>query len=385
MAKNKISEWSATAANNTDVGGIDIAEGCAPSGINNAIREMMAQVKDMVTGADGDSQTIGGNLSVTGTSTLTGAVTAPAGITANLTGTVTGNITGNAQTVTNGVYTTGNQTIAGTKTFSSTISGSIDGNAATVTNGVYTTSDQTIGGVKTFSSNIVGNLTGNASTANTATTATLATSATTATTATKATNIAGGGSGQVPYNSAADTTAFLAAGTSGQYLKSNGTSAPSWATLNSLTSDTAKASTSGTTVDFTGIPSWAKRITVIFDSVSTNGSSNVLVQLGDSGGIETTGYLGASSGGPGSSNYTTGFGINENTSSSAFSGNLTISLINSSTNTWIASGVFARNSVATMILTSGTKSTSATLDRVRITTVNGTDAFDAGSINIMYE
>lgn len=71
MAKNKISEWSSVAANNTDVGGIDIAEGCAPSGINNAIREMMAQVKDMVTGADGDSQTIGGNLTVLGTTTLT--------------------------------------------------------------------------------------------------------------------------------------------------------------------------------------------------------------------------------------------------------------------------------------------------------------------------
>lgn len=70
MSKNKISEWSATAANNTDVGGIDIAEGCAPSGINNAIREMMAQVKDQQTGADGDNFTVGGNLTVTGTATL---------------------------------------------------------------------------------------------------------------------------------------------------------------------------------------------------------------------------------------------------------------------------------------------------------------------------
>ncbi len=71
MAKNKISEWSATPANNTDVGGIDIAEGCAPSGINNAIREMMAQIKDMQAGTDGDNFTVGGNLTVTGTTTLT--------------------------------------------------------------------------------------------------------------------------------------------------------------------------------------------------------------------------------------------------------------------------------------------------------------------------
>jgi hypothetical protein len=77
MAKNKISEWSSTPSNNTDVGGIDIAEGCAPSGINNGIREMMAQIKDMQSGADGDNFTVGGNLSVTGTTTLTGDVTAP--------------------------------------------------------------------------------------------------------------------------------------------------------------------------------------------------------------------------------------------------------------------------------------------------------------------
>ena len=74
MSKNKISEWSATPANNTDVGGIDIAEGCAPSGINNAIREMMAQIKDMQTGADGDSLTIAGTLVASGTLDVTGGL-----------------------------------------------------------------------------------------------------------------------------------------------------------------------------------------------------------------------------------------------------------------------------------------------------------------------
>jgi len=62
MPKNKVSEWSATAANNTDIGGINIAEGCAPSGINNAIRELMAQVKDMQSGTDADNFTLGGTL-----------------------------------------------------------------------------------------------------------------------------------------------------------------------------------------------------------------------------------------------------------------------------------------------------------------------------------
>lgn len=77
MAKNKISEYSSTPVSNTDIAGINIAEGCAPSGINNAIRELMAQLKDQQTGADGDSFTVGGNLSVAGTTTLTGAATAP--------------------------------------------------------------------------------------------------------------------------------------------------------------------------------------------------------------------------------------------------------------------------------------------------------------------
>lgn len=74
MAKNKVSEWSSTPANNTDISGINIAEGCAPSGINNAIRELMAQLKDQQVGTDADNFTVGGNLSVTGTSTFTGAV-----------------------------------------------------------------------------------------------------------------------------------------------------------------------------------------------------------------------------------------------------------------------------------------------------------------------
>lgn len=73
MPKNKVSEWSATPANNTDIGGINIAEGCAPSGINNAIRELMAQVKDMQSGTDTDNFTVGGNLTVTGTATGTTA------------------------------------------------------------------------------------------------------------------------------------------------------------------------------------------------------------------------------------------------------------------------------------------------------------------------
>jgi microcystin-dependent protein len=77
MAKTKISEFDSTPANNTDIDSINIAEGCAPSGINNAIRELMSQLKDQQTGASGDNFTVGGNLAVTGTATFTGVPSGP--------------------------------------------------------------------------------------------------------------------------------------------------------------------------------------------------------------------------------------------------------------------------------------------------------------------
>jgi len=77
MPKTKISEFDSTPANNTDIDGINIAEGCAPSGINNAIRELMSQLKNQQTGADGDNFTVGGNLTVTGTTTFTGIPSGP--------------------------------------------------------------------------------------------------------------------------------------------------------------------------------------------------------------------------------------------------------------------------------------------------------------------
>jgi hypothetical protein len=77
MAKTKISEYDATAGNNTDINSINIDEGCSPSGINNAIRAAMSHLKAFQTGTSGDNLTVGGTLSVTGTTTLTGDVTAP--------------------------------------------------------------------------------------------------------------------------------------------------------------------------------------------------------------------------------------------------------------------------------------------------------------------
>lgn len=185
MAKTKISEYSSTAGNNTDINSINLAEGMAPSLVNNAIRQLMAQLKNFQDGSAGDNVTVGGNLYVTGTSTMTGAITASGGVNGNitsssatitggtingaviggssaqaitgtnvtatvgftgpLTGAVTGNVTGNVTGAVTGNVTgnltgnvTGNVTAAsGTSTFNNvTISGSLDmdaGTSATIT------------------------------------------------------------------------------------------------------------------------------------------------------------------------------------------------------------------------------------------------------------
>jgi hypothetical protein len=149
-------------------------------------------------------------------------------------------------------------------------------------------------------------------------------------------------------------------------------------------------STSGTAIDFTSIPSWVKRITIMFDQVSTNGSSFPVIQIGDSGGVEALGYNATSSlvfSSPATALYTTSFTIRVDAVSGwVINGYVTLNLLSSSANTWAIGGVLAAPTPsAYMTLVAGTKSLSATLDRVRITTVNGTDTFDAGSVNIMYE
>jgi hypothetical protein len=159
-----------------------------------------------------------------------------------------------------------------------------------------------------------------------------------------------------------------------------------------ITSATAQASTSGTSIDFTSIPSWVKRITVMFSGVSTSGTSPQLIQLGDSGGVEITGYLGAASTSSGTgtnnANYTTGFGLTGIAAPSAgiiVHGSVTITALDPATNLWACVGNLGISSSAGVTQIGATKTLSGTLTQIRITTVNGTDTFDAGTINIMYE
>jgi hypothetical protein len=191
----------------------------------------------------------------------------------------------------------------------------------------------------------------------------------------------------------ADTSGTIdlqSAGATKLTVGSTGTSIAQYNPAASLiTSGTAVASTSGTSIDFTSIPSWVKRVTVMFAAVSTNGSSNYLIQLGTSSGPTTSGYLGtstlSSNGGNNSVNMSTGFLLNQSGQGATcvFQGLLTICLLGS--NIWVASGYFGESDAARGWTTGGYVPLAATLDRVRITTVNGTDTFDAGTINILYE
>jgi len=158
-----------------------------------------------------------------------------------------------------------------------------------------------------------------------------------------------------------------------------------------ITSGTAQNSTSGTSIDFTGIPSWVKRITVMFSGVSTNGTSNLLVQIG-SGSVSNTGYdSGAWSANSVNAGSTAGFILNGGNvvAGCSFSGCITLVLSNSSTNLWVSAGTLGQSTVPASNgagnVSGGNKALSGALDRIRITTVNGTDTFDAGSINILYE
>jgi hypothetical protein len=154
-----------------------------------------------------------------------------------------------------------------------------------------------------------------------------------------------------------------------------------------ITSGTAVATTSGTSINFTGIPSWVKRITVMFNAVSTSGASFRLIRIGTGGVATTSGYVSATSllyTGIDVYTSTVGFVVFGDSAPYQTIGTYTIS--NISGNTWIMAGNSANTQTTPYnTVSAGNVTLSGVLDMVRITTVNGTDTFDAGSINIFYE
>ena len=288
-----------------------------------------------ITGLSGAAPTFTNGAVVTGVVTATsfiGAVTG--GVTGDVTGNLTGNITGNV---------TGNINSTGVSTITRLSSTSITGSSISVT------------GISTFQST------------------TLIGAAASTGTASQPLQVTGGA-----------------------YISGNtgiGTTTPA-VTLDviggikgTITSGTAQATTSGTSIDFTGIPSWVKRITVMFNGVSTNGTSPVEVRIG-SATVSTSGYSSISNYGGSALQYlysSTGFTLD--TVGTAFaaavrSGALVLTLIGS--NTWVGTGSVTETGQSCSF-SGNSPALSGTLDRVRITTVNGTDTFDAGSVNILYE
>jgi hypothetical protein len=155
-----------------------------------------------------------------------------------------------------------------------------------------------------------------------------------------------------------------------------------------LTRGTAQAATSGTSIDFTGIPSWARRITVIFSGTSTNGNSAIIVQLGTASSIEITGYLGSGNYvGPttGSGNSTVGLLASGGGTDASVITHGTMVINNITNNSWTAFYVAGQSDSSYGVIAGGSKTLSGTLTRLRITTAGGTNTFDAGTINIFYE
>ena len=212
-------------------------------------------------------------------------------------------------------------------------------------------------------------------------------------------------------SNANDTAAAVAQATANAALPKAGgtmTGVINYATAQPrLVLQTVKATTSGLSVDFTGIPSWTRRITLSLAGVKTNGTNIMIVRLGAGGVYETTGYDGAASyfvtaattaGGLGVALHANGFNLigappTGSAASVDLHGSLTFTLVDTAVNMWVVSGVLGRTDVPVCNYVGGCKPLAGTLDRLQLTTFNGvvsgagssTSVFNAGKANILYE
>ena len=160
---------------------------------------------------------------------------------------------------------------------------------------------------------------------------------------------------------------------------------PSGAIISGIYDGIAATSLSGVSVDLTSIPALAKRINIHMDGGSTNGVSSMIMQLGDSGGLEATGYVGSvSHHAGGSSAFTTAFELTAGYSAAHLTYG-TISLEKASGDTWILQGNLATNTGGYVNTSAGRKTLTGTLDKIRLTTGNGTDVYDAGTVFVTWE
>jgi len=306
----------------------------------------------------------------TGNRTVSTSATITTGTIPNLTA---GTTTSTAATITNGTITNGTITTALIPTLTV---GTTTGTAGIFTSGTVTTLNSTTGTIGNLSTTLAGDFTISQGTA------TLATSGATAGTYGSVTAI--------PFITV-DAKGRITSATTGTFSSTPADGSITPAKLSQpFTSGTAVASTSGTAIDFTSIPSWAKRITVMFNSVSVSGTSPILLQLGDSGGIENTGYSGMcaianTSGANAYTGVTSGIVLGFSTMNASSEANGNLRICNLSGNIWTIDGILYSTIIPYINTFAGSKQTSAILDRIRITTFGGSDTFDAGSVNILYE
>jgi hypothetical protein len=197
--------------------------------------------------------------------------------------------------------------------------------------------------------------------------------------------LAPGIDGNIISYDASGNPAAVSTGSLGNVLTSSGAGAPP--TMAMPTTLATAQSASGTTITFSSLPSGINRIVFMFAGFSTNGTSDILIQLGDSGGLETSGYASAclivntSSVGT-CVGSTAGIIVAMDNAADLHNGEVTFHRLNS--NQWSASGLTRRDADSITMMSGTTPNLSAVCDRIAVTTVNGSDTFDAGSVNIQY-
>jgi hypothetical protein len=191
----------------------------------------------------------------------------------------------------------------------------------------------------------------------------------------------------ITYDASGDPVA-LAVGTSGQYLQTQGANAePQWASVSAgMTQDTAQTSTSGTAIDFTGLPAGLTLVHILFEDVSLTGTNTVLIQLGDAGGFETSGYAGRGAVATVTpaiiyTSTSTGIATRMYETHYQYSGVISL-MLQDAANTWVWGGTYVPEQDK-MAWSAGNKTLSGELTQIRITRT-GSNTFDNGSINLLY-
>jgi len=342
MAKNKISEFSTTSADNTDISNINIAEGCSPANVNNAIRTVMAQLKDFQSGnatyytSNSDALAVGagGTGAITAASARTNLSVAQSGANSDIT-----SLSGITTALSIAQGGTGGTTASAAKTALSAASSGANSDITSLT-GLTTALSVAQGGTgrATITSNNL--LVGNGTSA----------------------------------------VSLLAAGTAGNVLTSDGTT---WSSASKITTGTSQTASSSASITFSSIPSWAKRITVMMSDVVSSTSAFINVQIG-SGSTTTTGYA-SGTGVYGSSNVaqaytsTSAFNIATTTTSAQ---QIVMVLNHFGSNTWFSQHNLS-GTISQVVSGAGKVTLGGALDRVVISIASGN--FTSGSFNIIYE